>query len=763
VTDNIQLSRVIALAETAISTPLKQVYKLAPQNHTDADAITAFKCHNAPEGDVFPLGREWTLAQHVFQRLGHLFANPSKSEECDALLRSYTYFETQGLPGAKDREDIANFSQLSAQAFVAKVVAAAKLHRQIRAQGATFQEQEVTKGFILHGPRGIGKTFFYNYLISHFDEYLDENASIWVRLNLADPLYDADSSTFGIANLMDWIYAQTAKIVLRYYDPKSEYIRPGKKIHFQKLSPFEALSQHVLSIDPSAKLKLNKIRNAFMRRGHDTILSSSLIPNEYSDFLFNYAQTEGYSIVIIFDGLDVLETTYNWIGKFRRIFNAVRAICRSDDLLGTAFISIMRTNSLQQEGNPYAAGVVPVFEIMAPKLEDIVTRRVAHIKREVPNLARSTYPNWNNDELFSGWPGHMDDFIGFLYPETENAEEDREEGTLLENIMESDRRAQMQAIKLRYIEFLGRRAEPRYRLMETLMKAGMAYPPVHYRYQVVGKKLQRIPGDQIRGDLRFFPSVFRVPYISESPRSDFKLSTEAMLVGIRLLQIVDAHDALKRRQLGHTPLQVDHLIHLASVLFNCPRPAVLNLVEEYIEFQLLRTFGRFSSHTQAIVTDDVSLMAKGKYLLSSAIHDIAYLNLAGMRMVLDSAAFRPEDRPFIRAARFDPTLHDGLEKWVLAKVLNSISVCRMVKEINESQRKDFNKRISSLKLAEKPLYDGIVRQLLSDNIFDKLDAMAPRILGRIEALLRSIALPTNQYNMDLVEEGFLRYVQKWCG
>jgi hypothetical protein len=753
------VSAILSSCRAALDSPLKNENEIVPRGHGDADAITAFQFDNFAEGDLFSRGREWTLSQHIFQRLGHLFANPSKAAEREALVRSYTYSVGDAQGVGQGRRKIVNESARGVREFVETVLAAARRQHEIRRRGATSQHQESSKGFILHGPRGVGKTFFYNFLISRFDHHFDseEDQSIWIRLNLADPLYDADSQAFGVSNLMEWIYAQAAKIILRYYDPGSEYVRREKVSHFQR-RPFEELSKHVLEADPTAKLKLDRIRTAFMRKGHDDILTSSLLPIEYTTFLFNYAQDCGYSIVIVFDGLDVLETTYNWVGKFRRIFNAVKAVYRSEVLLGAVFIAIMRTNSLRQQGNPYGGGLVPMFTIAPPDLNEIVDQRIALLKAEVPILAQ-TSSDWKSDDLFNKWPGHLDDFLAYLYPRS--GEEGREENDFLQEIMEDDRRAQMQAIKLRYLEFLERRTESRYRMIETLMKAGMAYPPVYYRYQGAGKNLQRLGGDHIKGDLRFFPSIFRVPYIADAKRPEFKLPTEAMMVGVRVLQIAAIHDRLRAEGLDY-PLQVENLAHLTSVLFNCPVVLVMNLIEEYVDFQLLRTYGRFESHSETAVTDDVSLMPKGRYLLSSALYDIAYLNLAGMRAVLDRRAFGNAKSPFMRAERFDPGSQNGLEKWIIAKMLNSISVCRLMKALNTQQQKNFPTRSAKLKLNNKPLYEAIVKEIRSNKIFEEVDSMGDRIVGRIEALVRSIQVPEHRYNLPLLEENLREYTKDWC-
>jgi hypothetical protein len=582
-----------------------------------------------------------------------------------------------------ENKRIANESTRSANEFVEAVLLAARRHHDVRRCGATSQVLEVPKGFILHGPRGIGKTIFYNYLLSHFDTRFDnaDDPAIWIRLNLAEPIYDAESSTFGLNNLIEWIYAQTAKVVLRYYDSDSQYARPGKVVHFAN-RPFHALNEHVLSLDPTAALKLDRVKTTFMRRGHDETLTSSLIPIEYSYFLFNYIQQSGYSIVVVFDGLDVLETTYNWQGKFRRIFNAVKAVCRADDLVGAVFLSIMRTNSLRQEGQPYSSRIVPVYEIVAPDLETIVAQRIAFLNQEVPRLARTSYPHWNDDPLLNRWPGHLDEFVAFLYPRLGG--QDVGEGRLLQEIMEDDRRSQMQAVKLRYVEFLERRTESRYRLIETMIKAGWAYPPVHYRYLESGDRLRRLAGDPIRADLRFFPSIFRVPYISDPRKPQFKLPAEGALTGIRVLQIAEAHGRLQSPRRGsHMPLQVASLAHVTGILFNCPAILVTHLIEEYVEFQLLRTYGRFDPHPREVETDDVSLMPKGRYLLSHAVADIDFLNLAAMRVVLDASAFRAgASAPFVRAQRFNRDAVKGFEEWMLAKIVNCISISRLIRTIN---------------------------------------------------------------------------------
>jgi len=105
---------------------------------------------------------------------------------------------------------------------------------------------------------------------------------------------------------------------------------------------------------------------------------------------------------------------------------------------------------------------------------------------------------------------------------------------------------------------------------------------------------------------------------------------------------------------------------------------------------------------------------------------------------------------------------DGLERWVLAKIQNSISACRSMMAINSRHRAHFRQRVSNLKLSERPLYDAIVRDLFSEKVFDDIDRMPNRVIGGIEALVRSVGVPEQRYNLSTIENGLTAYVRAWC-
>ena len=641
--------------------------------------------------------------------------------------------------------------------MVEEILFAARRAAEFRKKGRTAHYLESDRAFLIHGARGIGKTFLYNFVLSEFDSRFDDpnDHSIWVRLNLVDPPYDVDQQTSGVDQLKNWIYGQITKIILRYYDLGSARYRQGKKSFFP-MSPYEALSAHFKEISAestpvleSTILKLDRIRTVFLQEGRDDVLHETLVPPEYGAFLFEYALDSGYSIVIVFDGLDVLESTQHWKGRFNRVFSAIRTLCTSDDLLGVAFVVIMRTNTLHSEKHPYSTRPAKIYEVGAPTLEKILGQRIELLKAEVLDLSRLRYHDWVLDPLFDRWPGHLTEFLAFIYPTTPEPE-----GRFLEAVMGDDRRSQMEAVKLRYLEFLEIKHATPYRLVETLMKAGMQYPPLHYIYAIEGKKLRRNAADPIRGSSRFFPSLFRVPYCP----GHTELSADSVLAGIRVLQIFDAHQKGRENSIG--PLKIENAAYIAETLFGCPSRIAINLIEEYIEYQVFKSYARFGFRSDLEGQEDVYLTTKGKYLLG-AIRDVAYLNMAAMRALLNPPAFNRE-APFIRAAYLDRRSRRGLEEWVLAKLLNAISIYRLIAEVNERQRANMHNRIEKLQRKERPLYVTVGSEIKKGYIFDNIDQASDNIIKEIGAVIGSLLNFDPRPELTVLREGLSCYIEAWC-
>ena len=121
---------------------------------------------------------------------------------------------------------------------------------------------------LLHGPRGVGKTFYLNHIVSKYLDYLDRKKVLWVRINFLNYYGAAITSE----TLREWLFAQLTKIIFRYYDSHLRFYKKGR--FSSSIDCYKIIQDYIdySVIDPQVKLfykeKLQGLVDVFQNSAH---------------------------------------------------------------------------------------------------------------------------------------------------------------------------------------------------------------------------------------------------------------------------------------------------------------------------------------------------------------------------------------------------------------------------------------------------------------------------------------------------------------
>jgi len=682
---------------------------------------------------------------HIHNRLGHIAVNPNDRYNTAALVNSYRFVDDDQLstgiklqtaildgqvpmPTAEEEANdlCVNRNFAATKHFVDILIEIAD--QQDKLLRAIFAKQEGVlakqRALLLHAQRGAGKTFYENYILSRFSKYFDRHNTIWVRINLVDDIgYDN--------KLSNWINAQTAKIIMRYYDKKSAYFPKSRQRY---VDVHKYISEHL------SKAKTTRTKGArrhltrqydhactiFHQGGHrsshirDEPISDALIPPEIAVLVVAAARAAGFKFIVVLDGLDILEITKSYRLRFHTLTQQCMEIAKSTSANGFALLLVTRTNTLRailraEYHATYDQAAFEHYVVEPVPLQRIIEGRLRYITFEIEEMRRAQAVTWQVGDLRE----HISEYNDFLQAnETIYGSAAQEKFiTVLEKIQGPNNRAKVQMLQYRYYDFFARKKTVKahyhsYHLVEALMKAGHRFPPVPYRYSISNGEQVRTTWHSQKYDSRFFPSIFRFPFNSIKQGSKHKVEFEGILakprlenilLGLRIAQLVDAHEAYNRKKqrvvAGETisnKLTVGELARTLLKYFGYEEGLTFRMIDEFVEYQMIEYHHpniAVASNRQE--DNEIILLPKLGFLLNRFIHDLAYLNMAAMRVPLSRSAFQVDSnqKPYFHAVSFEEP-KDGLGLWVAAKLCNAVGLVRLLKWIDQRQEDEVKVRIA---------------------------------------------------------------------
>lgn len=673
----------------------------------DAVSVQRADESNQPDVDIA------TRHSFIYRRLGHLTVNPNKLGANEALVKSYV-FSPDPRPG------IVNSNDKSVADFIGRLIRIAKEERafdsQLHVPDPAAASGQATRMFVLHGPRGTGKTFFLNYLLSRYSELLDKEKVIWVRINLV--------TNFAPNNkLENWIPAQASKILLRYYDINQKSRSQGSQppIPLDFIEHIKAYIEEEYADYPDRLRELRDhiiiMKESFRDLKYDKPVSEDMVPSVLGKEIMRYAREMGYSFIVTLDGLDRLDITNSAKAKFDSLCRQVDLIGRAYERQGFTLLVVSRTTLLNTNScfsDPYRQGSTRCLPMGKVDLLAIANRRLEMLMEEIPRKA----PEYGWDIL--DWPEHIKEFKRRLFDD-----QDGFFGGLLDTLGD-DRRAQMQIIQLDYLDFLVTKRARAYQLIEYLTKAGKRYPPRYYFYAKYedGDLIHAGNAEPTPLDSKFFPTIFSFPILQEG-QSDYLSHPHSMLVGLRIAQLVlSCSELIKNKEnLVRDSMLGRELSLICKQMFGYEEQLVYALLEELAEFDMVQLDGGL--YPLPIRREEYVIRARPKLrmLLDTMIYDIAYLNLAAMRVPVAVGVLSSDNNTFglFKAETLDQKLssldrESTMSGWIFAKTVNAISLYRLVKYINDLQKSNAKVNYRELNSRQKIIFDNALNGIGSKGI-----------------------------------------------
>ena len=682
---------------------------------------------------------------YIYRRLGHLAVNPSRKSSTEALLSSYAFPSDS----ATGRAQVANESKEAASNFVDSLIDLAKNQLDLwqsalsRPDSVEYQLSSPNLTLLI-GARGSGKTFFLNYLLSRHHTRLNDQRVVWVRLDLTQRFFLRAEDLESVP-IEDWVYAQATKILYRYYDETSIYSN-DKPVRLQIDS---VLRNHIASLPDTSEEKeaLNEKRRkmrelfpivdqggAHKAASAEAPLSQGLVPSDLGLVVVNYALRKGYAFIVVFDGLDVLDSSLREHLTFLRYNAAVQRLARDHGRLGMTYVAAMRMHEgTQQYQSQYDVAPERTYHVAPVPFDHIVKRRLRFIlseERYITNL--SGYPQG------MVLPDHLNDFLEYL--------NSLEEGTglrphfigLLTEALGDNRRAQMQVTQIQYGDYaMGTTARP-YRMIEALVTEDGWLPRQRYEH-VRGAEGWLVPHclGEHRFDNRLLPTLYNFPLKTEELLQDLVLSGEYILANLRILQLSLAPRklSLRRPEAKFPDLTVNELSDLLQSLFGYDDRVVYGLIQELSEYELIWLSAYRHESPASVDRACIRPLPKAYWLLEFAAGDVALLNLAAMR-----CPFRVQPRGNEGLFKVLPLPNHGrageLNSWILCKVTNALAMTRIIGHWARRQQSRVGKWMETDGRQKK--YGRLGQYVRVALMGDDQQQMERRVVAQIDAILKGV-------------------------
>lgn len=655
---------------------------------------------------------------HIQTRLGHVSVNPNDSGNTAVLKDAYVYSQI-AIPLEQDTGAV-NYSEDRANDFV--TLLKTKAH-QFRTLSITTKETDTTgktfsasRNLLLVGDKGSGKTFFINHLFSRFHGQLNDEKIVWVRINLVpDRNLDGD--------VHHWILAQIAKILFRYYDTDSQ--RNQRMPTIVKLDFYQRMKRWLAEKYTDSQLgryqdALEDMWQAFSVQGNDEEIGPNLCQKSLCRELFRIARLEGYSFIVVLDGLDRLEADSYYKKRFDTISAEVRQIWSSYEMLGAVFLYVTRGETFDAHRNvaPYNKfGDDARFHIDSISVTQILARRVEAIAKEIPKLQQDDSARWGQRD----WTTLIRSFETHF-----KTAEPEEQLAALDRTFDKNNRAKVQIIQTKFQEFLQAKTHKGYKLLEHMMLAGKKYPPLFYKYHLVGDKLEIEIPDQTHIDNRYIPIITRPPLLSlpQARRQQAGwFNAGALLLGVRIIQLCLYFDEwLQGSADREEPIVVHEIADILETAFGYDRKQAIAAIWEFESFEILRPIYNGNGNDRSENTY-ISTYPNASFILRSCLQDVAFLNLCGMRTPITK---REHKHPaLLREAALESGKEGAIDRWILGKVINSLTMVHLLRGSNEDQRNSFERRIKSARLSND------MRRFMSSiphrKLFGVIDDIVPEV------------------------------------
>jgi hypothetical protein len=679
----------------------------------------------------------------ILSRLGHIAANPSKPEKKEMLSNVYVYHSTKTASDIDHDGVCPNSNPFFAKKFLDKLVSSSKKEWDIYKRTCDAPRDI----FILSDDRGNGKTFFINHLFTKYNDYLDEKNVIWIRIDLPEEFGGVDP------DLSHWLMSKAVFIVLRYYYPKEK--------RFKDL--FSALDAYISQIEHNEErlLYLENLRNIkemWLEKKMEEALKPDTVRAPLARYIIDYVINKGFSFIYVLDGFDKVDITPRYEKRFKNLYEKLLNLMDLQTRLGGCYLIVMRTEtaeSLMESNNQFSNTKYKNFvheHLRHVGISSIIQKRIEYLIQKLPSYADQK--GW----LQMDWETHLRGFERYFSDVSETPEFEQSL-KLMEEIHGKNNRAKVQVLQLLYYDYLTKeKYSQQYKLIEFLCKAGFLFPPRMYRYEKLEHEMTVVAHLRLFDNL-FFPTIFHFPYPPNYNWDKLPFSGSYLLANLRIIQITRAcweRNKTQSKKERCFALSASKLFHLCNVLFGYDSKIISKLLEEFTEYNVIRLIGNALITPNRFENYLIEFLPKLNAMYNSnrtgISHDIAYLNMCAMRTLVNKEILNKEISggtiPFFKAISFDGS---NITDWTRAKILNVVSLYRLIKKANDLERRDVEKKKKSLYKTEEDI-------LSFDPLFNYPNELKNSILKQIGNVIRDMP----EERKKSISSALNVYRDSWC-
>ncbi len=324
------------------------------------DTLSGVRCG---EDHDQPALKEWIDGPGFFQTLkkalSHRRATPKNKE---IFKKEYVWANTSEEGANTTNRNIVNYSEEDAEKFLDRLISGA-ISAYKKKENNDNKTSRRDRFFLMLGDRGVGKTFFINYLFSVYSEKLINKKTIWIRISLV-------SRRKGW-NVSERLYRKSVRIIFEKYLNRDEF-----------LGDIEGLREYLINTKKKGKQEALDIAGA-VEKIDDSWSVTNKVDKSVFICVYDYMTSLGYNFLFAVDGLDAIRETdkhkqdlENWIDEVLAfIIRDEFPACWVVMMRGWTYQEHIRPNYSPAEGRQYFTEVY----INQPDPYIVVARRFKYM------------------------------------------------------------------------------------------------------------------------------------------------------------------------------------------------------------------------------------------------------------------------------------------------------------------------------------------------------------------------------------------------
>lgn len=648
---------------------------------------------------VLPAGNN-TIVKHIAKNIGHFLPDPRNAQKKHKFNRVFSFNgDVSQYPNEEKvkqyiHDKAISHSRDNANAFFNEICDLADDNRHIYChdilekspdelllindQDDIFHKSRI----FIFGPRGIGKTFFFSYLLMvNHTHLVDDRRIIWVNVDL---------SKQSSLSVQDQLRLKMCHLIFNKY-MKVKY----NPFNISVSSKNSRLKQRIINANPEIGEYTDKEYSDFIR--DNLVICKKGAQKIGGDFLAFYQGFYDYlcidhelSFIFVLDGIDQIDLTPQKEDTFNRYCNDIISTILDNDYAdsGVYLITMRNATVTRFGGIPHFRYTRKVISETYPV--EVLNNRTAYIGETagslpsvlmshmapkqkcdfVENIARG-YVDFIIKALayrFTGLEEHLTDcgicnlldFFGRnyrrLFESLKNCLPyfmplvDRETATMFIENGDSD--------KLN--KFNNKIGKKHYIAVEGFLLAGYLYMLPNYHYYYDKDKKEFVPRREDLSNKAYLANVFAHPWNGKFP------NRTCLLCGVRILQYLKFNGGCSDEL---------EIVDDVNKMFGYPKSVVRVLIKELEEYLVVSR----PDDGDSIVQDEICLTQSGRYLLKYILVDVEYLYLCLQATPMPKTII---DKSYFPIAPYTD------DNYVIKKIICTTNFVRLIGTLEEKE-KDF--------------------------------------------------------------------------